>query len=133
MKKILRYFLFSLIAIYLVERYIGGVSYSGDYRVLLTATAVLTGAMVIVKPIVKIITLPINLLTLGLFGSLINAMLLYGVTYLVPKFEVLPFTFEGFTYKGFTVPTITMGQIGALIVVSFLLSLVTSILNWLTD
>ena len=133
MKKLLRYFLFNLAAIYLVERYVGGLDYASDYRVLVMAAGALTVALVIIRPIVKIVTLPINLVTLGLFGSFINALLLYGVTYVIPKFSINPFVFEGVGYKGIIVPGMSFGTITATIVVALVISVFTASLSWLTD
>lgn len=42
----------------------------------------------ILKPILVILTLPINILTLGLFTLVINGALVILVTYLVPGFRV---------------------------------------------
>ncbi len=44
-----------------------------------------------IKPFLQIITLPINILTLGLFSLVINALLLMLAGYITPGFEV-----EGF-------------------------------------
>ena len=44
-----------------------------------------------IKPFLQIITLPINILTLGLFSLVINALLLMFAGYITPGFEV-----EGF-------------------------------------
>lgn len=44
-----------------------------------------------IKPLLQIITLPINILTLGLFSLVINALLLILAGYITPGFEV-----EGF-------------------------------------
>lgn len=44
-----------------------------------------------IKPILQIITLPVNILTLGLFTLVINALLFMLAGYITPGFEV-----EGF-------------------------------------
>jgi putative membrane protein len=40
------------------------------------------------KPILKLLTLPINFITLGLFGLVINLFILYIATLLVPGFVI---------------------------------------------
>ena len=40
------------------------------------------------KPLVMLLTLPINILTLGLFSLVINAGFVMGAAYLIPDFEV---------------------------------------------
>ena len=44
-----------------------------------------------IKPVVLILTLPINLLTLGLFTFVINGILLWAVGHMVSGFEVSGF------------------------------------------
>jgi putative membrane protein len=47
------------------------------------AALVLAFANAIIRPVVKILTLPITILTLGLFGLVVNAAILYLVAALV--------------------------------------------------
>jgi putative membrane protein len=64
-------------------------------------TVTLVGALVLavvlgiinvfIKPVIKLLTLPINLLTLGLFSLVINALLIMLAAALVPGFEVAGF------------------------------------------
>jgi len=56
-------------------------------------TAIISAALlglinVIIKPVLVILTLPLNILTLGLFTFIINAFLLKMVAYFVDGFEV---------------------------------------------
>ena len=46
---------------------------------------------VFLKPILVILTLPINILTLGLFTFVINALIIMLVSYIVPGFHVASF------------------------------------------
>ena len=53
------------------------------------ATALVLGLLnMIVKPILVLLTLPINILTLGLFTLIINASIIMLATVIVPGFEV---------------------------------------------
>lgn len=75
-------------------------------------TALIVGAVLVfinmtVKPIVKLLTLPLNILTLGLFSLILNGLFFWFVAKLI---------------SGFTIDTFTAAVIGALIV---------SVLNWL--
>ena len=57
------------------------------------AIAVLVFGLVnaLVKPILIILTLPVTVVTLGLFLLVINALLFWGVAYVVPGFAVSGF------------------------------------------
>ena len=57
----------------------------------LAAAAILGVLNVILRPIILILTLPVNILTLGLFTFVINAALLMMVSGLIPGFDVRGF------------------------------------------
>lgn len=57
----------------------------------LIAAVVLGALNLIIRPILIILTLPINILTLGLFSLVINALMVMLTAYLVPEFLVVGF------------------------------------------
>jgi putative membrane protein len=63
------------------------ISVAGWYPALLTAL-LLAVINLVVKPIVSIITLPVNVITLGLSGLIINGAFLYYVGSLIDGFVV---------------------------------------------
>jgi putative membrane protein len=90
--------------------------------------ALLAGAVgivnAVIKPIVKILSFPISLMTLGLAGLVINAGLLLGVAFLADSWASLNFTVGGFPAAGITADTI----LGA-VVASVLLSIATTVVG----
>ncbi|MFH1335708.1 MAG: phage holin family protein [Candidatus Zixiibacteriota bacterium] len=62
-----------------------------DLKVLVLASLVLGILNVFVRPVLIFLTLPINILSLGLFTLIINAFLLYLASGLVPGFEINSF------------------------------------------
>jgi putative membrane protein len=52
------------------------------------AAAVLALANAVVRPILLILTLPVTVLTLGLFIFVLNGLIFLGVAHLVPGFQV---------------------------------------------
>lgn len=61
---------------------------SSSVGAILAASVVLGLVNLIVRPIVRLLTLPLTLITLGLFGWVINALMLWLVSALVPGFQV---------------------------------------------
>ncbi len=59
-----------------------------DFITALLVALVLGIINVTIKPVAKLLTLPINILTLGLFGLLINGLALYLAAYLVEGFSI---------------------------------------------
>ncbi|MFA6251009.1 MAG: phage holin family protein [Candidatus Paceibacterota bacterium] len=104
MKIILHWILIS-IAVVATTFIVSGISVEPIWMALIVG-ACLTLFNMFIKPIVNILTLPINIITLGLFSLVINGVL---------------FWYLGTLIKGFEVTTFTAAFVGALLV---------SIINW---
>lgn len=130
-KKYLRLFLINLAALWVAVDLIPGVSFSGGGRTLVSAALALVIVNFLIKPLVKLLLLPINLLTLGAFRWLINVFTLYLVTLIVPEFKVDGFVFPGLVYQGFVLPEVHLSNFWALAVTSFLISFLSTFLFWL--
>lgn len=131
MKKILRSFAINLATLFLINQLIAGFNIAGGFQGILFTAAVLTGVNLAIKPLIKILLLPINLITLGAFRWLINVISLYLVTLLVPYLEIVGFNFPGFVYQGFVIPEIYLARLWVLIISSFFISLLSTFLFWL--
>lgn len=59
-----------------------------DFTTALLAGIVLGVVNTFVRPVLSYLTTPINNLTLGLFAFVVNAVVLFIVSYVVPGFEV---------------------------------------------
>jgi putative membrane protein len=80
-------FLLNGVAVVLTAYLLPGVDVT-DYWTALIVALVLTLANVFVKPVLIILTIPITLLTLGLFLLVINALIILLADYLVDGFSV---------------------------------------------
>lgn len=75
MKRILKSWLINTIALWLIDYMFSGISFT-DFGSLL-ATGLLLGLLnATVKPLLKLISLPVTFLTLGLFSLVINALVM---------------------------------------------------------
>ncbi len=75
-----------MVAIYLVGRFTN-LYYIGDLVPALVAAFVLAIANAIVRPIIILLTLPVTVLTLGIFLLFINGLMLMLTAAIVPSFE----------------------------------------------
>jgi len=76
--------------ILLLSYIIPGIEVSGFYIALLVA--IIFGLVnIFIKPLIILLTLPITILTLGLFILVINAFLFWLVSVIIPGFEVHSF------------------------------------------
>ncbi len=104
---IIRWFINAL-ALVLVTKIVPGITLS-DFGTALLAAAVIGLINALIKPVLLLLTLPINLLTLGLFTFVINAVVLLLAASLVTGFKV-----EGF---------------GTALVSSILLTIISTLLH----
>lgn len=77
----------SMVSLGLAARLIPGI-YVNDWVTLLLAALLLSVVNAVIKPIFVLLTLPVTLLTLGLFLLVVNAAMLGLVAWLLPGFAI---------------------------------------------
>lgn len=110
-----------------------GLKIEGDFLIYLSAGIVFYIISFILNPVLKLITLPINVATLGFFSFLINAPIFYLLTVIIPQVKISDFTFQGLSLVGFVIPRIYFGTFFAYIVVSIVFSAIISGIKWITE
>lgn len=90
MKTVLK-FLGTVAAIMLTVHLVPGVSVSGGWISLFLAALVWSVISLVIKPVLKILTLPVTIITFGLFSFVLNAALFWAMTLVVPGFSVMGF------------------------------------------
>lgn len=86
MRFIANWFLNAL-ALFLVSKILPGIHLAGFWSALVAA-AVIGLINALIKPLLLLLTLPITLITLGLFTFIINALLLLLASSLTPGFKI---------------------------------------------
>lgn len=107
------------------------VKISGGIPTHILGGAALSLMFLLLKPVLNIITLPLNLITLGSFSFLINVGILYLLTRFIPSILINAFKFGGLKFAGFVVPEFFVNTFFAFIAASLLLSIVFTLLTWL--
>jgi putative membrane protein len=90
MRGVLVRWLVNALGLFLISQVIRGIEVDGFLPALIAA-ALLGLINAVLRPLIILITLPINILTLGLFTFLINGFLLYVVGEVVRGFNVTGF------------------------------------------
>jgi putative membrane protein len=129
MKHLIRVFLFNVFALWLTSQLIPGFKMPDGWQIMLFSGLILSLLMLIVTPLLKILFIPINILTFGLLSWLINVIIIYLLTFFVPEIQILPWTSQGLSFAGFVFPSIHFSYVLCLIVSSLLLSCITDILH----
>lgn len=126
-------FLFNSFSLWLVSQVIPALSIVGGWQVLLLAGLVLSFLNLLVAPVLKILFLPINLLTFGLLSWGINVIVLYLLTVFVSGVRIDAWTFQGVTFMGFVVPHIAFSSFASFILVSLSVSALANILRDISE
>lgn len=114
MKLIVRIFI-NAVAIWVTSLVLSGLSFEGDFLGLILVGLIFGLVNALIRPIVRLLTLPINILTLGLFTLVINAFMLMLTAALSTSLNLTGGFFENFL-------TALLGAI--------LISLVSTVLSW---
>ena len=75
------------IVVFLLAQILPGVAVA-DYFTAILVAVILALLNFLVKPVLVLLTLPITVLTLGLFLLVINALIILGADFLIDGFEV---------------------------------------------
>ncbi|MBI2042220.1 MAG: phage holin family protein [Candidatus Nealsonbacteria bacterium] len=74
-----------LAGLWLAIQFVDGVSFYGSWQDLLVAGLILGGLNAFVKPILTAVTLPLRILTLGIFSLIINMGIVWAVDIFFPE------------------------------------------------
>jgi putative membrane protein len=75
-------------AIWVASNLISGFSFSGNYTSWILAGLVLAALNYLVRPVLKLITCPIIILTLGLFSIFVNIFILFLAEKILPNLRI---------------------------------------------
>lgn len=133
MKSIVRRIAIYTFTLFILPMIIPGVSISGGILTLIVGGVGLSLMFLILKPILNLISFPVNAATLGLFSILTNALIIYLLTIFINGISINPFTYSSINFSGFVTPNIHFNQFFAYIYSAIAVSIVESLLSWLME
>ena len=133
MKHIIRVFLFNVFALWLASQILPTIGIPQGWQTMLFAGLTLSMLMLIVKPVLKILFIPINILTFGLLSWVINVIVIYLLTVFVPEIRIHLWVFPGATWAGFVIPAIHFTYMSALVASSLLITIITDVLHYVSE
>ena len=88
MKRLISQILAGILGLYLAIKFIPDVKFAGSWQFLVLAGLVLGLINFFIKPILKIIALPLRIFTFGLFSLVINMGMIWIVARFFPKLKI---------------------------------------------
>jgi uncharacterized membrane protein YvlD (DUF360 family) len=133
MKHLIRIFLFHVFALWVLKEVYPGFIIVGGVENVLIAGLALSLLMLITKPILKILFIPINFLTFGLAGLFIDVVVMYLLTLIMPEVIVREATLPGFSWAGFVIPSFHLTYFWSLVFISACVTIMTHILHEVSE
>jgi len=84
-------FLGTAAAVFLTVSIVPGVEVGGGWVTILLVALVWSVITLIIRPVLSLLTLPVTIITFGLFAFILNALLFWAMTLVVPGFVVTGF------------------------------------------
>ena len=85
MTKLIFHIFAGILGLWLAIKFVPGVRFEGEFKYLLLAGCVLGLINFFIKPVLRAITLPLRMLTLGLFSWIINMAIIWIVDVVFPE------------------------------------------------
>jgi putative membrane protein len=79
------------VAVVITVNVVPGLAITGSWMTILIVAVVWSVIVTVIKPVLSILTLPITLITFGLFSLIVNALLFWLMAAIVPGFMVAGF------------------------------------------
>lgn len=122
----------NLASVYIAAQVLSGIiTYVGGWQTLFAAATAIAISNLLIRPLVNLLLLPINLVTLGLFRWIANLAVLYVVTLAVPNLKIHPFDFRGLSLTYIIIPPVHFSAFAAFVVATFALTFIFHFLYWL--
>jgi len=102
-KKIFKNFLIFYFAVTVVLQYFPGFKLTAGYERVFLLAFLISILNTFVKPLIKLILLPLNIITLGFFNWLSIFIVFFIATVYVKGVEIIGFTYSGFYSDLFTI------------------------------
>ncbi len=127
MKKILRQALLTIFALTTSNLIWANLYFATIPDDLIKVSFILSLFELIIKPLVKLLLLPINILTLGTIRIVINTLGLYLAIFVLDTFRVNHIFIQAHSWQGFNIPTLSLTGFWTFLISSITINLTISL------
>ncbi|MBI2034185.1 MAG: phage holin family protein [Candidatus Levybacteria bacterium] len=131
MKSLLRSAATNTASLYITAGVLPSLSVKGGILTFLIGGVALMLLTLVLKPILSVLSFPLNFITLGLFSVLTNTIILYILTLFITEITIHAFAFQGFAFAGFIIPKIYINTFFAYVITSAAISTIVGGIIWL--
>lgn len=131
MKTLLKNTVMYALVLSLLPMMFSGVTVSGGFTTYVLGGIILSLLFLLLRPILQLVTLPLHIITFGMFAFVINMIIIYLLTVFLPQISIQAFTYPGISFFGFIVPKIAFNTFFAYLLVAVVFSLIINMIQWL--
>lgn len=131
MKSLIRNTFVNALSLFFISQVLSGLKISDGFITYVLGGLALSLLFLIVKPILGILSAPLNFITLGLFSIITNMIIFYLLTVLVTGITIEAFTYNGLSFAGFVIPKISFNTFFAFLVTALFQSVLVSFITWM--
>ncbi|MBI3282488.1 phage holin family protein [Candidatus Curtissbacteria bacterium] len=129
MRHYVKALIISAIAFYIAYSLVPTISLGPDPKNIAVVLGGIFITSMAIHPIFSLILLPINLLSFGLLSLALNIALIFALIRFLPGFAIGAYDFPGANIEGFIVPALPMNQLGTIVAVALIITVVQKILH----
>jgi len=106
---------------------------NGGVSIVVLAGFVMTFIEIFFQPLLKMLLVPVNIITFGMFSWLLTTIELLIVVYMVNLAEFRPFAFESFRFLGFEIGGMNVNMFFSVILGTIIFNFLTNIIKKLSS
>lgn len=133
MKNIVKKYLITASSLFILTQAIPSFSISGGWMRLFLSSLILFILFYIVKPLINLVMLPLNLLTLNFFSWVIQVLIFYLWTAIVKDVKILSWQFPGLDLGIISVSQTDLVKWQVVIFIALMFILLNKILNFILN
>jgi len=133
MKHFIKIWVFYVVALWFVQQIFPAFVIQGGWQPIFLAGLLLSLLMLVVRPLLKILFIPINILTFGLLSWFVNVIVIYVFTLIAPNVSITAWQFPGWSWQGFSIPGTYLSYFLCLVITSICITGITNFLEDITD
>jgi len=132
MRKIIKSFALFFLSLYFTSLLMGeSLIFNRQWQTMLLAALLFTLGNLLVRPILKFLLFPLNLLTLGATSLLANIATIFILTLSLEEIKVTPFTTPEIHLFSFTIPSLFLTGYWPSLAFSFIILIIYRLSSWL--
>ncbi len=131
MKRIFRYWAIVAFSLLISQQIGHSLIFGNHYLTVAKVALFLTFFEYFLKPLVKLLLLPVNILTLGTLRWIVDVLALFLAVTFVANFRVRDFVFSGLQLPNLVISPFSFHGFWSYVATAFWLNLIIAVLRWL--